>query len=111
MKFDWNILISILSGLAVCIPLVIKLVQSVQSGVKEKNWDRLLQMVMQYMAEAEKNISNGATRKEWVMGMLDTAAKTCNYDLTDEERAKMSTMIDSMCDMAKTVNAQENGAA
>lgn len=67
-------------------------------------------MVMQYMAEAEKNIADGATRKQWVMGMLETAAKTANYDLTDTERDKISKMIDDMCEMAKTVNAKTGAA-
>lgn len=32
-------IISILSGIAVVVPLVIKLIQFVQANVKEKNWN------------------------------------------------------------------------
>ena len=40
---DWvEIIIAILSGLAACIPLVIKLVQYVEKAIKEKNWSALL---------------------------------------------------------------------
>lgn len=34
-----ELVISILSGIAVCIPLVIKLVSTVKEVVKEKNWN------------------------------------------------------------------------
>ena len=56
--------ISILSGIAVAIPLIIKLIEVVKKATKEKNWNLLLKMTMDYMTEAEKNIASGAERKE-----------------------------------------------
>ena len=66
MDFNYwiQIAISILSGIAVAIPLIIKLVNVVKDSVKEKNWNLLMKMTMDYMTEAEKNIDSGAERKE-----------------------------------------------
>ena len=50
MELNWvEIVISILTGLAAAIPLVVKLVEYVQKAVKEKNWNKMLDMVMDLM--------------------------------------------------------------
>ena len=47
MELNWvEIVISILTGLAAAIPLVVQLVKYVQKAVKEKNWNKMLDMVM-----------------------------------------------------------------
>ena len=99
-----ELLVAILSGLIICIPLVANLVQIVREMVMEKNWNALLKLVMQYMVEAEENFSTGDNKKAYVMAHLEAMAKTANYDLTDEARAKVSDMIDAMCEMAHYVN-------
>lgn len=54
MELNWvEIVISILTGLAAAIPLVVKLVEYVQKAVKEKNWNKMLDMVMDLMQTAE----------------------------------------------------------
>lgn len=107
----WNVIASILSGLIVCVPLVIKLVSVTKEAVRKGNWDKLVGMVADYMAEAEVKIADNATRKEWVIGMIRTSANTLDYDLTDGEWAKISEMIDHLCTMARTVNAEKKEAA
>lgn len=98
----YEILISILSGLVTVIPLVVKLVEYVQKAAKEKNWNKLLQLIMNLMAEAEKKFDNGADRKEWVMMAIKASADTIDYDINMDEVSKL---IDSLCAMTKTVNA------
>lgn len=99
---NWvNILTSILSGLAVLIPLVIELVKYVQAATKEKNWSQMLKLVMNLMAKAEAMFDKGAEKKEWVLEELRAVADTLNYDI---DWAVISNMIDSLCDMAKEVN-------
>ena len=49
-----DIILSIVAGLAAAIPLVIKLVQYVQAAIKEKNWNQLLDLIMNLMEEADK---------------------------------------------------------
>jgi hypothetical protein len=56
-------IISILSGVAVIIPLIVKLVQFVEISAKEKNWTQMLKLVMSLMAEAEDKFDKGADRK------------------------------------------------
>ena len=105
MKY-MNAIISILSGLAVCIPLVVKLVNTVTANVKEKNWSALVSMVFDYMKQAETMTASGAGKKQWVLSMIEQSAKTLNYNLDDESREKISALIDSACDMAKSVSAE-----
>ncbi len=96
-----ELVISILSGIAVCIPLVIKLVSTVKEVVKEKNWNELVSMAFDYMSEAEELFDTGAQRKEWVMAMIKTSAQTINYTLDEVALAKISKMIDDTCTLAK----------
>ena len=109
MDFNYwiRIAISILSGIAVAIPLIIKLVNVVKDSVKEKNWNLLMKMTMDYMTEAEKNIASGAERKEWVMSMVIASAANINYTMTDEDVKKIEDLIDAICDASKILNNSE----
>ena len=102
-----QICISILSGIAVAIPLIIKLVNVVKTATKEKNWNLLLKMTMDYMTEAEKNIASGAERKQWVMSMVIASAANINYTMTDEDIQKIEDLIDAICDASKILNNSE----
>ena len=102
MEMDWvGLVVSILSGLAAAIPLVVQLVNYVQKAVKEKNWNKMLEMVMDLMETAEGMFESGADRKEWVIAMVKGSADTINYDIDIEA---ISALIDSLCDMSKVVN-------
>lgn len=94
--------LSILVGLTTAIPLVIKLIEYVQKAVKEKNWNALLAMVMDYMEIAEEKFETGAERKEWVLSMVEASAATVNYDI---DLAVIDKLIDSLCSMTKVVNS------
>ena len=100
---------SILSGLIVCIPLVIKLIQVTRETVRKGNWNKIVGMAAEYMAQAEVKIEDNATRKEWVLGMIRTSASQIDYDITDLEWDKISMMIDQLCTMARTVNSENKG--
>lgn len=94
-------IISIISGIAVLVPLMVKLVQFIQASVKEKNWNQMLKLVMNLMAEAEEKFEKGAEKKEWVMGQLKAMASTLNYDIDWDV---VSEMIDKICDVSKELN-------
>ena len=98
----YEILVNILSGIVVAIPLVVKLVEYVQKAMREKNWSKLLTLVMQFMAEAEEKFDNGADRRAWVLDMIAASADVVDYDIDLEEVGKL---IDSLCAMSKKVNA------
>lgn len=100
---------SIVAGLLTAIPLAIKLVEYVKKAAKEKNWSKVLDMVMKYMATAEEKFDNGADRKEWVLAMVKASADTVDYDIDMEV---ISQLIDDLCSMSKAVNATaETGEA
>ena len=96
-----SIIVAILMGLATCFPLAVKLYQTVKEAVQEKNWTHLLGLVVELMEEAETKFADGATRKEWVMAMVQTSAEYSNYPVDTEA---LSEMIDALCDMTKIVN-------
>jgi hypothetical protein len=94
-------IISILSGIAILVPLMVKLVQTIKANVKEKNWNQMLKLVMNLMADAEEKFEHGADKKEWVMGQLQAMAGTLNYDIDWDV---VSEMIDKICDVSKELN-------
>ena len=96
-------IISILSGILVLTPLVIKLIDYVKVSTKEKNWNQMLKLVMNLMAEAENKFDKGADKKEWVMGELKAMADTLNYDI---DWNVVSDMIDKICDVSKEINVK-----
>ena len=110
MDFNYwiQIAISILSGIAVAIPLIIKLVNVVKDATRSKNWNLLIKMAMDYMTEAEKNIASGAERKQWVMSMVIASASNINYPMTDEDVKKIEDLIDAICDASKILNNSED---
>ena len=102
---EWaEIIVSILSGLAVAIPMAVKLVEYVQKATKEKNWNKMVELVINLMEEAETKLEQGADRKEWVLAMVKASADTINYDV---DLAVIGNMIDHLCDMSKIVNGSE----
>ncbi len=102
---DWiNFGISVLSGLAVAIPAIVALVKFIQVAAKEKNWSKIMDLVIGYMETAEANIADGADRKEWVMSMMRTATEKINYVYDAEAELKVSQLIDQICSAAKQIN-------
>jgi hypothetical protein len=99
---EWyEISIEIISGLIIMIPLVIKLVEYVKAAIKEKNWNKLLKLIMDLMSEAEGKFESGTERKEWVMMAVKASADTIDYDIDMEEVSKL---IDNLCALTKAVN-------
>ena len=100
-NFWLQLLIQILSGIAILVPLMVKLVKTVQVAAKEKNWSQVLKLVMSLMEEAEQKYTDGATRKEWVISELEVVSKTLNYDIDWDV---ISDMIDKICTASKKIN-------
>lgn len=91
--------VSILSSLAVAIPLVVSLINYVKKAIQERG--NLMKLVMNLMSEAEKKFDNGADRKEWVIAMVQASASTINYPV---DINALSDLIDKLCTMSKAVN-------
>jgi hypothetical protein len=102
---EWiNVIISILSGIAVCIPLVLSLISFVKKVADEKRWNVLVSNVLQLMIKAEQDYEHGAEKKEYVMNAIKTIANQIGYNFDAEAENKVSEMIDEICKMAKVVN-------
>lgn len=100
---EWmDLVMSILETLVIIVPLVYALIKFVTKASKEKNWNALLELVMNLMQEAELKFSDGASRKEWVLMMIKASADTINYDINLDQ---VSQLIDDMCVLTKHVNA------
>ena len=99
---EWyEIVIEILSGLIIMIPLVVKLVEYVKAAAMEKNWQDLLDLVMNLMEEAEGKFDNGADRKSWVLMAVKASADTIDYKI---DMNKVEKLIDDLAAMTKVVN-------
>lgn len=96
-----ELIIEILAGLAVVIPLVIKLIEYVKKSAMEKNWNNLIRLLMDLMATAEEKFDNGADRKQWVIAMVQASANAINYPITEKE---LSDLIDNLVALTKKVN-------
>jgi hypothetical protein len=104
VEFWVNVVISILTGIATCVPLVIKLVQVIKESVKSKNWTALMQLVLKLMSEAETNFSTGAEKKDYVINSIEAVKDTLNYDV---DMDAVSAMIDSLVEATKKINVNK----
>jgi len=95
----------ILTGAATAVPLVLKLVQYVKKSIEEKNWSRLLALVLGLMEKAEGIFESGTQRKAYVMTAVKNLGDTIGYQMEEDE---LSELIDSLCSMSKIVNTAKN---
>ena len=102
---EWyEVLISILTGLVTAIPLVVELVKYVREATREKNWGKLVSLVLTLIQEAEEKFNNGADKREWVLSMVQASAATINYDVNLD---LVGELVDNLCTMSKSVNVQK----
>ena len=98
-----DIIIAILSGLVTAIPLVMQLVKYVKAAYTEKNWSKVMKLVLNLMTEAEKNYATGAERKQYVISSIESIKDTLNYQVDMEQ---ISAMIDAIVAASKVINAE-----
>ena len=102
---EWyEIIISIISGIAACAPVVIKLVSYIKALAQEKNWSKLIVIVSNFMAEAETLYPDGASKKEYVINSIMAISKTIDYPI---DKDMLSELIDSLTKLSKKVNAEK----
>lgn len=102
---EWlELIIAILSGIAACIPLVIKLIDYVKALAKEKNWSKLVVIVSNFIAEAETLYPDGASKKEYVINSVMAIAKTIDYPI---DRDVLGELVDNLVALSKKVNIEK----
>lgn len=99
---DWlKLIVSILEGIIIAIPLVCSLCQTASKLAKEKQWNKLVDIMIELMMTAEKQFTEGAAKKAWVMNELRTVAKSIDYNYDAVAEQKISDMIDAICTASK----------
>ena len=102
---EWyEIIISILTGITMCVPLVIELVKYIKALYKEKNWGKLIVIVSNFMAEAETLYSDGASKKEYVINSVMALSKTIEYPV---DQNMLGELIDNLVTLSKKVNIEK----
>ena len=102
---EWlELIIAILSGIAACIPLAVKLIDYVKALYKEKNWNKLIIIVSNFMAEAETLYPDGASKKEYVINSVLAIAKTIDYPV---DKDMLGELVDGLVALSKKVNAEK----
>jgi len=105
MDMDWLKMIGqLVTWLITITPLVISLINYVKRAIKERNWVRMINLVIRFMAEAEAKLTDGADKKEWVLAMIKASAEEINYDI---DIKVVGDLIDEMCSMSKVVNTND----
>ena len=101
---DWlKLIASVLSGIAVCIPLVKRVVAlAKEAQTAEQSWAPIMKIVLELMKDAEKLFEDGPSRKQYVMSAIQKTAVYVDYSI---DMAIISQMIDDICAASKVVNA------
>lgn len=97
-------IIAILSGISVCIPLVIKLIDTVKALADEKKWNVLVRNVFELMADAEEKYQRGEEKKNYVMSAIKIIAGQIGFNYDEEAKAKISAMVDEICGLSRIIN-------
>ena len=92
---------SILSGVAVCIPLVVKLIHYIKEAAAGRDYQKLIKLTMKFCEEAELLFGTGEQRKEWVMRRVEEVAKAMNVEVDMEA---IGQLIDDVCAASKMIN-------
>lgn len=99
-----NLIIAILTGLTTAIPLVVQLVKYVKEAIRGKNYNSIMMLVMNLMVEAEKEYTDGADKKSYVLATIKSMEKTLNYDIDEEA---IGAMIDKIVEASKNINIEK----
>ena len=94
----------ILAGIATAVPLALQLVRYAKMAVEEKNWTKLLAIVLDLMKSAEEIYDSGAQRRDYVVAAVMQLGDKIGYKMDENELGKL---IDDLCAMSKTVNTKK----
>lgn len=107
IRYWIDIIISVLAGISTCIPLVVALYKVFKQVIDEKNWNKVVAVVLDFMVEAEKQFVEGAAKKAWVLAGVRKSAETIGFNYDIESEKKVSDMIDAICEASKIINSKQ----
>lgn len=91
----------IIIGVGVCFAFVVQFIKRFTIAIKEKDFGKIMELILDLIPEAEERFSTGAERKEYVMSNIKSISATLGYKV-DEDR--ISEMIDAVITLTKKVN-------
>ena len=99
-----KLILAIVTGILTTIPLVIQLVKYIKLAIKEKNFGKIMPIVLELMKEAEENYQSGAEKKEYVMDAISKLSDTLGYEIDIDA---VSDMIDAIVLASKYINVKK----
>lgn len=106
-----ELIVSVLSGLVTIIPVLFALYKLFKKYVQEKNWAKLVALVLNLCQEAEDLLEDGEQKKRWVLNALRASAAETGYELDEASLAEVSTMIDEIIKATRNINTSKEKAA
>ena len=90
----WVTLITLIVGLigaiAALVPTIIKMVKALRELIKNKQWQKIVELAINAMKEAEGLFQEGTDKLEYAMKTLKAACKELNNELDDILNIDMS---------------------
>lgn len=99
-----ELIVAIVSGIIVCVPMVIQLINYVKELAKEKNWRKLIVIASNFMVEAETLYPDGASKKEYVINSIMAISNTIDYPI---DKVMLSELIDSLVALSNKINTDK----
>ncbi len=93
---------AIITGALTAIPLIVKVIQTADELRRSRNWGKLVGIIADLMEDAEALALDGADKKAWVMGGVESLADAVDFDI---DMAEVENLIERLCAMSKKVNA------
>lgn len=103
-----ELIASIIAGVAVCVPLVVKLIQYVKEAIAGRDYQKLIKLTMKFCVEAEMLFGTGAERKQWVMNRVTEVANTMDIEIDAEAIGRL---IDDLVEASKIINTGHGATA
>lgn len=98
---------SIIAGIAVCVPLVVKLIEYVKAAAAGRDYQKLIKLTMKLCVEAELLFGTGAERKQWVMNRVTDIAKTMDIEIDTDAIGRL---IDDLVEASRVINSKSEAA-
>ena len=99
-----DIILSILIGICIIIPILIRLIKVLNESASKKEWKTIIELISKFCSEAEGLFDVGSEKKEYVVKMITSVADGVGLKLSDNDILYISNMIDALIEMTKKVN-------
>lgn len=107
----WVTLITLIVGLigaiAALVPTIIKMVKALRELIKNKQWQKIVELAINAMKEAEGLFQEGTDKLEYAMKTVKAACKELNIELDDTLVANLEKYIRDLISWHNDMNDAE----